>query len=356
MVFSHRRSAINGTGTESWKASRHVQDRSGQNDGPGKARPSVKAGLQDAKEWLRHHVDGFEDLERLNDETHMQMRFRPTSREAPQVEIDGIRSPRLAIWSVQSSTGFESLPAEALDLFSIRIPLRGGVLRRAGGREFETLAGTATMLPARDIAATRFHPGSDVLSCAVGMSDLEARCEVHDADRSIPFRDLPSAGVEGLRLRALTHTIRLIGDHLGTPAETLTGPLLMDLLLNQILTAWPRGEPPAADASSRIADRAVDFIEAHLAEPLTVGSVAAAAGVGLRTLQSAFRTKTGRTPIAYILERRLERARLDLIANEGRLPVSQIAYRWGFLHMGEFARRYRTRYGESPSQTGRRIA
>ena len=333
-----------------------MQDRSEPSD-DGRDDPAPREiAPADAEEWLNHHVHGFEALEHLNDQARMPMQFRPTGREAPQVDIDGIRSPRLAIWSVQSSTGFESVPSQGLDLYSIRIPLRGGVVRRTAGREFETVVGTATILSAAEIVANRFLPGSDILNCSVGASDLRARYDQLEGDRPPAFQLQPSINLEGPRLGALVHTIRQIGDHLGTPAATLTGPLLMDLLLNQILTSWPRGKAEPLDGPSRAADKAVDFIEAHLAEPMTIGSVAAAAGVGLRTLQSAFRARTGRTPLGYILDRRLENAHLDLLANEGRLPVSQIAYRWGFLHMGEFARRYRERYGEPPSRTGRRSA
>ncbi|SFF33824.1 transcriptional regulator, AraC family [Aureimonas phyllosphaerae] len=333
-----------------------MQDRSERSDGGRDDIATRDAGSPGADVWLDHHVRGFEALEHLNDQARMPMHFRPTGREAPQVDIGGIRSPRLAIWSVQSSTGFESAPSEGLDLYSIRIPLRGGVVRRTASREFETVVGTATILPANEIVATRFQPGSDILNCSVGGSDLRARFEQLEGERPSALRLQPSTNLEGPRLQALVHTIRQIGDHLGTPAATLTGPLLMDLLLNQILTSWPRGQAQPADGSLRAADKAVDFIEAHLAEPMTIGSVAAAAGVSLRTLQSAFRMRTGKTPLGYILDRRLENAHLELLANEGRLPVSQIAYRWGFLHMGEFARRYRERYGAPPSRTGRRSA
>ena len=34
-----------------------------------------------------------------------------------------------------------------------------------------------------------------------------------------------------------------------------------------------------------------------------------------------------------------------------RPTVADVAYRWGFTHLGRFAQDYRTRYGESPSQT-----
>ena len=35
----------------------------------------------------------------------------------------------------------------------------------------------------------------------------------------------------------------------------------------------------------------------------------------------------------------------------GELSVSEVAWRWGFAHHGRFAAQYRTRFGETPSQT-----
>lgn len=37
-----------------------------------------------------------------------------------------------------------------------------------------------------------------------------------------------------------------------------------------------------------------------------------------------------------------------------RHTVAEVAYRWGFAHLGRFAHDYRARYGESPSTTSRR--
>jgi AraC-like DNA-binding protein len=73
----------------------------------------------------------------------------------------------------------------------------------------------------------------------------------------------------------------------------------------------------------------------------------------VRALQSTFRDHLGLTPQQYLRRARLRRAREDLLAhqNTGRTTVSAIANRWGFNHLGRFAIEYRSRYGESPSDT-----
>ena len=98
---------------------------------------------------------------------------------------------------------------------------------------------------------------------------------------------------------------------------------------------------------------AKDFIEANLANPLTVGAVAAAAGVSERTLQAAFQADAGTTPMAYVRQRRLERARADLAdaAPADYESVTSVATRWHLGHLGRFSADYSARFGESPSQT-----
>jgi AraC-like DNA-binding protein len=109
----------------------------------------------------------------------------------------------------------------------------------------------------------------------------------------------------------------------------------------------PVGHPATAAAQA--------FIEANLPERLTLAAVASAAGVSVRTLQAAFRSELRMTPTAYIRGRRLDRARGDL-AGTGGAPatVTTVATRWGITHLGRFAAEYRSRFGESPSETLRR--
>ncbi|WP_168990577.1 AraC family transcriptional regulator [Aureimonas flava] len=297
--------------------------------------------------------DDFEKLTEAADTPHV---IRPLGLRTPEFDLSGVCVPDLAIWTVASPTGLESVPVAVRDAFTIRIPLDGGLVVRSAGHEREVPVGSASILQSQETLATRFEPGAHVLCCAVGMRELAIRREALEGERAPFVRFQPTVKLEGPRLNALVHTIRQIGAHMGSMADMLTGPLLVDLLLNQILSAWPSDSSDASSNAAAVVARGVDYIEAHLGEALTVGSVAAAARVSVRTLQSAFRAHTGRTPLGYILDRRMERAHADLLANGGRLAVSQIAYRWGFLHMGEFSRRYRQRYGCTPSQTSRRVA
>jgi AraC-like DNA-binding protein len=95
--------------------------------------------------------------------------------------------------------------------------------------------------------------------------------------------------------------------------------------------------------------RAVDYIEEHLGEPIDVTVIAAHARCSVRTLQEGFQSALGTTPMNYVREARLRRARHDLHAATAQEGVALIAHRWGFTHLGRFAGLYRQTFGESPS-------
>ncbi|MGM4878174.1 helix-turn-helix transcriptional regulator [Rhizobium leguminosarum] len=100
--------------------------------------------------------------------------------------------------------------------------------------------------------------------------------------------------------------------------------------------------------------RAVEFMHANIAQPLTMQSVAEAAGISIRALESGFRAFKGTTPAAYLRTIRLQAVREDLCDPSNRQPLRDICLRWGFFHFGRFAATYRAAYGENPSDTRRR--
>ncbi|MCO8275157.1 AraC family transcriptional regulator [Actinoplanes sp. TRM 88003] len=99
--------------------------------------------------------------------------------------------------------------------------------------------------------------------------------------------------------------------------------------------------------------RAVAYLEANAAEPITVDDIAAAAGLGVRALQTGFRRHLDVTPLGYLRRHRLELAHRDLQAADasGGDTVADIAFRWGFPNLGRFAGYYRAAFGRPPSQT-----
>ncbi|GAA3601057.1 AraC family transcriptional regulator [Marihabitans asiaticum] len=102
--------------------------------------------------------------------------------------------------------------------------------------------------------------------------------------------------------------------------------------------------------------RSIEYIDQHLAEPITMADLASWSGMSVRSIQAGFREDLGTSPTAFILERRLQETRRALMTatREDRVSVTDVATRWGFSHLGSFSVRYRKRFGESPSQTLRR--
>lgn len=138
-------------------------------------------------------------------------------------------------------------------------------------------------------------------------------------------------------------------------AASMSSTVMTGLLLSaehphrEQLDAWVR---PAHPATVR---RAMDYIEKHAHQPLTVLDVAHEAGSGVRALQLSFKKSLGMTPMEYIRRVRMDRAH-DMLrfANPETAGVAEIAKLWGFNQPGRFAVQYRHLYGVSPTDTLRK--
>ena len=105
-------------------------------------------------------------------------------------------------------------------------------------------------------------------------------------------------------------------------------------------------------AAPRSVRRAIAYIEEHAHEPITIDDIAQAAHISTRGLQYAFRRALGITPTEYLRRERLARAHAELQSGT-RMPVAEVARRWGFASPSRFAKHYRAMYGRSPRQTQR---
>ncbi|MFP6560294.1 anthranilate 1,2-dioxygenase regulatory protein AndR [Paraburkholderia sp. B3] len=128
-----------------------------------------------------------------------------------------------------------------------------------------------------------------------------------------------------------------------------------------VVTLLLAGQPhrlvssPVAAAVPRTVKRAQAFIAEHACEPITLAEIAAAAGVPVRTLLDGFQRFSHASPMQFVRESRLERARERLLAAREAERVADIALGCGFANLGRFALAYREKFGESPSDTLRRV-
>ena len=173
-----------------------------------------------------------------------------------------------------------------------------------------------------------------------------------------PVLDLATPLGQTLRLLARTivsgmHDAQLLRR---SPAASA---LLTEAALSLIFSGVPHGlthrldvDPP--DVAARQIQKAIDFMQEHLHLPLTMLDVAEAAGMSQRSLQTGFRKYRDSTPVAYLRSIRLQAAHAELSRPENELPISEVALKWGFVHLGRFAAQYHAAFGAYPSETVRR--
>ena len=93
---------------------------------------------------------------------------------------------------------------------------------------------------------------------------------------------------------------------------------------------------------------ALNYINAHLSEPLTVEILAGQVNLSSSAFSRRFRELTGRSPYQFVKETRLERARELLL--ERRLRVIDISVAVGYASMSHFTKEFRARFGTTPRE------
>lgn len=122
----------------------------------------------------------------------------------------------------------------------------------------------------------------------------------------------------------------------------------MVLLFRPDLFAAP---PAGRSHPRRELDSLCDHIRANLGERITLSDLERIAGLSARSLQYAFRERFGCTPMQWVREERLLKARHYLQNLRDGESIADIAVSLCFMNQGGFSSYYRRRFGELPSDT-----
>lgn len=108
-------------------------------------------------------------------------------------------------------------------------------------------------------------------------------------------------------------------------------------------------EPP--DVAPWQVRRAEEYLEANWSRPLSLEGLAAATGVGARSLFADFRRSRGYSPAEFVMQVRLRRARALLQRPRQGATVADVAFACGFSSLDRFASEYLKAFGERPDET-----
>lgn len=105
-------------------------------------------------------------------------------------------------------------------------------------------------------------------------------------------------------------------------------------------------------ARRRVVDKACELMHRESDEPPSILQVCQQVGASPRKLEYCFRDQLAISPARYHRAIRLNAVRRALKTADASGPgVQDLAARWGFFHLGQFATDYRRQFGELPSAT-----
>jgi AraC-like DNA-binding protein len=255
--------------------------------------------------------------------------------------------------------GVDIDPGALKDFFLLQLPVRGHETIVAGGQTVHSTPAMASIVSPSLSFHMRHGAGTEKLFMRIDRLAMERQFrQLHGrpargAIEFAPGIDLGSRA--GHALQRMTGWMFAEASDGGLLDQPLIGARVEEVLMTTLLEALAHNQAvlvsDGVTVSPRFIRRAQEYISDHCHEPLTVGAIAANAGVSTRSLFDGFRKYRDTTPMAFLRDLRLDKVHAELQQASGPGAVTTTAMRWGFMHLGQFSAAYQRRFGLLPSQT-----
>lgn len=255
------------------------------------------------------------------------------------LRFDPRRPVRAANGGIFVSRGEGAHPDRVIDSYELILGRRGTLAIAEEGRAFAVAPGDALLL-----WPNRRHVGAAPYGRDLSFYWLHFSLPPSRGGRRIEapqFVRLPKPE----RLASLFH--RFLDDQESPERDPHAADLLVTLMLVELHRA-SRRPAPAHGAAAALAARALAFITAHAAEPISTVDVAARLGVSDDYLGRVFRRTYGRTLVETIHRLRLKNAKGLLI--ETNLSLDRVAAEVGIADAAYLRRLFRRYEGMTPGQ------
>lgn len=303
-----------------------------------------------------------DDARRLVADVYCPHRLEVSSTDTPlNLRHNRVRLDDVALNYMDYGTAVRIVPGVLDSFYLVQIPLRGGSEVTSGDASIQSDPRVAAVPSATEPLDMVWREDSPHFVVYVSRRAVERRlAELTGREAPVPLRFRLDMKLTDPEIRGWTSLVQL----LRRDAEDATVSLhptvrrqVADSVVTGLITTQPhnlngwmeRDAPPAAPKAIRLAMECCDTGEDG---GTTVADMARHAGVSIRALQEGFRRYVGMTPTEYLRDSRLRRAREELArCRPGERTVAEVAYAWGFNHLGRFAGAYYDRFGELPSDT-----
>lgn len=239
-----------------------------------------------------------------------------------------------------------------MDLISFSLDQPGDVLVSVNGEEIRK----RTLMPGH----AHFHPAGSKVYVRLDDGDMQMVTVALPASarremlRQLGLQEIPGLSVTNLQTPMtealgyrLRDFIRSRPKGASMVAETLATAALHDVLLaiSQHATGRNAGQ---GTAEANPIQKALDFIDGNLHRDISLGEIAQVACKSPFHFARIFKDALGVTPVAYVIEKRIDRSKALL--RQSDLPISVIATRCGFNSQSHYCRTFRRLENRTPRE------
>ena len=279
-------------------------------------------------------------------------------------EMSEVRLPHSSIIVLSYDAWVNVTVEEPEGVFACQFQLSGNNTFKIGKEEIDTGEHIGAMIsPTKSVLITE-NPNSRILGFRVDPETLHAHLEsllMFPLSRPLEFdARMDLRGVQGW----LSRYIRFFVDELDQlHSGLLQAPAVLANFEQSMITSLLLGQPhnyttylsnPRNAAAPRQVKMVEDYLEAHVAQPIDMTSLAKMTGYSLRSIYKGFRQFRGYSPMTYLKKTRLAHLRKRLLEGPPNRHLTQHALDLGFVHLGRLSGDYKRQFGESPSETLRR--
>ena len=183
-------------------------------------------------------------------------------------------------------------------------------------------------------------------------------CAAHEVIQPERLELTPTHGVDDPFVRGAALALRA-EVQAGYPGGRSYGELLAHTLAAHLVRCYSNQPVTPAPATTGGLPkiklrRAVEYINEHLAEEISLEALAGAVGLSPFHFSRLFKRSTGFAPHQYVIQRRVERAKEMLLSS--RTTIAQVAIQNGFCDQSHLTAHFKRVYGVAPKAFLRRFA
>lgn len=304
------------------------------------------------------------------DVDHMAEYYAKTLKPAKVMQLD--RSGRISvedqhysignfdIWCGKCSSGMRVTFSEPAEAYVLYLPISGAMEIDIGRKRLTSVPGVGLVGDLSAFDQLTLHKERSHLGIAFDKSMLVSQLsELLDGPVLNRLDFSTSIGMGSAASAHLFAMGSLLWGYLGAEEGKDISSRAIEYFFRSIMVMLLETVPhnysarlarPTSPAIPRNMKRAIDYMNANVARPVTVSDIAREAGTSVRALQLAFRQFKGTSPLNHLRQLRLQGVHRALTEDVQGMSIAQIAQQWGFTHMGRFSELYYKAYGRTPSE------